>query len=74
MAEPVDPWDETLLELGYINCRPCKEWHRSPECAIDTEGFALQSCGCRWSDNGDHRSECPLSEVPESAEREDDRG
>lgn len=36
--ENVDDWDQTLRELGYVDCRPCDEWHRPPECWITEEG------------------------------------
>jgi hypothetical protein len=57
--ERMDEWDQLLIDSGYIYCRPHAEWHRPPECAIDQEGHALMSCGCRWSDEGEHRAECP---------------
>lgn len=46
----MDEWDETLIEAGYIYCRPHEEWHRPPECAIDQQGEPLMWCGCRWVD------------------------
>lgn len=45
-----DNWDQAYLDAGYIWCRPCREWQRSPECAIDEAGYALAWCGCRWAD------------------------
>jgi hypothetical protein len=43
-----DEWDQVLLDVGYINCRPCDEWHRPPECAIDDQGRALRWDGVPW--------------------------
>jgi hypothetical protein len=34
-----DAWHRTYLELGYEWCRPCREYHRPPECAIDEQGL-----------------------------------
>lgn len=36
--DDVDEWDQLLLSLGRIHCRPCAEWHRPPECWITEEG------------------------------------
>ncbi len=33
-----DDWDQAHRDLGYTHCRPCREWHRPPECAIDENG------------------------------------
>lgn len=33
-----DDWHQTMLDLGYIWCRPCVEYHRGRECAIDEHG------------------------------------
>lgn len=41
-AEGYDPerdeWAQTYRDTGYEWCRPCKEWHRPPECWIDPNG------------------------------------
>jgi hypothetical protein len=47
---PRDPWDQLLVDLGYVLCRVCEEAHRPPECDVDGAGFALARCGCRWVD------------------------
>jgi hypothetical protein len=31
-------WSQSYRDLGYDWCRPCQEWHRPPECAIDQDG------------------------------------
>lgn len=33
-----DEWSGTFRALGYEWCRPCAEWHRPPECWIDSGG------------------------------------
>lgn len=33
-----DDWDAVFRQVGYEYCRPCREWHRPPECAIDESG------------------------------------
>ena len=41
-------WDQTYRDAGYEWCRPCGEWHRPPECAIDELGRALHWTGVPW--------------------------
>lgn len=50
--DPPGEWDLTYWDCGYSWCRPCEEWHRLPECAIDPDGYALASDGERWVDKG----------------------
>lgn len=39
MTAPADDeWHQVYVELGYTWCRPCGEYHRPPECAIDQQG------------------------------------
>lgn len=45
-----DPEGCMYLAAGYPWCRPCGEHHRAPECAVDSGGRALASCGCAWDD------------------------
>lgn len=33
-----DEWHQAYLDSGYDWCRPCREYHRPPECAIDQDG------------------------------------
>lgn len=33
-----DEWAQTFRDCGYEWCRPCREWHRPPECWIDEQG------------------------------------
>ncbi len=42
MTEPREgsEWDQTYLELGYAWCRPCRVWHRPPECSTIAHAFA----------------------------------
>jgi hypothetical protein len=55
MAEPegydpdTDEWAQTYRDCGYDYCRPCREWHRPPECAIDEQGRALDWDGNPWT-------------------------
>lgn len=37
-------------QCDYPWCRSCGEHHRLPECAVDQEGYALNSDGERWVD------------------------
>ncbi len=42
-------WDQVHRDLGYEWCRPCAEWHRPPECAIDEDGVPeldWENCSC----------------------------
>ena len=47
-AGPADDWHQTYVELGYLYCRPCREYHRPPECAINEYGQALDPDGRPW--------------------------
>lgn len=33
-----DEWDQAHRDIGREWCRPCREWHRPPECTIDQDG------------------------------------
>lgn len=33
-----DEGGQTMVDLGYTWCRPCREYHRPPECAILQDG------------------------------------
>ena len=46
-------WAQTYRDCGYEWCRPCAEWHRPPECAIDEQGRALDWDGIPWDDPKD---------------------
>lgn len=48
--DPPDEWDQTFMDAGYSWCRPCGEWHRPPECAVDERGRALSSDGTPWEE------------------------
>jgi hypothetical protein len=43
-------WDQTYLDAGYEWCRPCREWHRPPECPIDEQGRPLNWQGVPWDE------------------------
>lgn len=49
-VDAIDEWDATMINLGYVLCRPCNEWHRSSygECAINEQGQALDPEGRPW--------------------------
>lgn len=36
--EPCGGWCRAYTDSGRRWCRPCREWHRGPECVIDEEG------------------------------------
>jgi hypothetical protein len=38
------------FDCGYPWCRPCKEHHRPPECAVNERGESLAPCGCTWAE------------------------
>lgn len=40
--------DCDYLAAGYLWCRPCREHHRPPECAVDVQGRSLAPCGHPW--------------------------
>lgn len=33
-----EEWAQTYRDCGYDWCRPCREWHRPPECWITPDG------------------------------------
>ena len=33
-----DEWHQTYLDAGYDFCRPCRQYHRPPECPVDETG------------------------------------
>lgn len=41
-----DEWYQAMVDVGYAWCRPCREYHRPPECCIDQDGNALD-----WESN-----------------------
>lgn len=43
-----DYWHRAYLDAGYDWCRPCGEYHRPPECAIDERGVPELD----WSTDG----------------------
>lgn len=45
-----DPAGCLFVNAGYLWCAPCGEHHRPPECAVDSDGYALAPCGCRWTE------------------------
>jgi hypothetical protein len=45
-------------DTGYLWCRPCREHHRPPECAVDEQGRALAPCGCPWNLLDEHLPTC----------------
>lgn len=49
-ADEDDEWDATMVELGYVRCRPCQDWHRAGygECPINEQGQALGPDGEPW--------------------------
>ncbi|QLF84140.1 hypothetical protein KNV15_gp81 [Gordonia phage Jambalaya] len=42
--------DCDYLAFGYPWCRPCREHHRPPECAVDEAGRSLDPYGKPWED------------------------
>lgn len=66
MIDPVTPepttddrdngWAQTYRDCGYTYCRPCGEWHRPPECAIDEHGRALDWDGAPWELGGSNET------------------
>lgn len=57
-------WDQTYHDVGYEWCRPCREWHRPPECDIDEDGRSLDpSSGRSWDEEVDEMSGKPICGV-----------